>query len=71
MKKIEPVEVVLIQCNLVNDNYQQTSKVLFALVPNKLFGQLVTITPHSLTMLHAENTEFSSIEVWFTNQNSK
>ena len=65
------VEVVLVHCNLVNKNYQQASKVLFTLVPNKQFGQLITIEPHSLTMLNATNTKFSSIEVCFTDQNSK
>ena len=58
-------------CNLVNNNYQQTSKVLFTFVPNKQFVQLITISPHSLTMLNTANTEFSFIEVKFTDQNSK
>ena len=49
--KLESVEVVLVHCNLVNNNYQQASKVLFTFVPNKQFGQLITISPHSLTML--------------------
>ena len=44
--KLETVEVVLVHCNLVNKNYQQASKVLFTVVPNKQFGQLITITPH-------------------------
>ena len=48
----ETVEVVLVHCNLVNHNYQQASKVLFTFVPNKQFGQLITITPHSLTLLN-------------------
>ena len=69
--KLESVEVVLVHCNLVNNNYQQTSKVLFTFVPNKQFGQLTNIAPHSLTMLGTANTEFSSIEVWFTDQNSE
>ena len=69
--KLESAEVVLVYCNLFNNNYQQTSKVLFTLVPNKLLGQLITIASHSLTMLNTTNTEFSSIEVWFTDQNSK
>ena len=58
-------------CNLVNENYQQTSKVLFTFVPNKQFGQLFTITPHSLTLQNTKKTVFLSIEVWFTDQNSK
>ena len=69
--KLESVEVVLVHCNLVNNNYQQVSKVLFTFVPNKQFGQLINIAPHSLTMLSTTNTEFSFIEVWFTDQNSE
>ena len=60
--KLESVEFVLVHCNLVNNNYQQASKVLFTFVPNKQFGQLITIAPHSLTMPNTTNTEFSSIE---------
>ena len=41
--KLESVEVVLVHCNLVNNNYQQVSKVLFTFVPNKQFGQLINI----------------------------
>ena len=37
--KLESVEVVLMHCNLVNNSYQQASKVLFTFVPNKQFGQ--------------------------------
>ena len=69
--KLESVEVDLVHCNLVNNNYQQASKVLFTFVPNKQFGQLINESPHSLTMLNITNTEFLSIEVWFTDQNSK
>ena len=71
--KLEYVEVVLVRCNLVNNNYQQTWKVLFTFVPNKEFGQLINISPHLLTMLdtNATNTEFSFIKVWFTNKNSE
>ena len=63
--KLESTEVVLVHCNLVNNNYQQASKVLFTFVPNKQFGQLINILPHSRTMLNTTNTEFSSTEVWF------
>ena len=69
--KLESVEVVLVHFNLVNNNYQQASKVLFTFVPNKQLGQLINISPHSLTMLNTTNTEFLSIEEWFTDQNSK
>ena len=70
MPKLESVEVVLVHCNLVNNNYQQASKVLFTFVPNKQIGQLITIGAHTLKMVNTTNTEFSSIEVWFTDQNS-
>ena len=69
--KLEAVEVLLVHCNLVNDNYPQTSKVLYTFVPNKQLGRLINIAPHSLTMLGTTNTEFSFIEVRFTDQNSE
>ena len=69
--KLEVVEVVLIHCNLVNNDYQQASKVLFTFVPNEQFAQLITVDPHSLTMLKTTNAKFSFIEIWFTDQNNR
>ena len=69
--KLERVEVVLVHCNLVKNNYQHTSKVLFTFVPNKTFGQLINISPHAFTMMNTVNTEFTYVEVWFTDQSSK
>ena len=69
--KLEPVQVVLVHCNLVKNNYQHTSKVLFTFLPNKQIEELINISPHSLTMKNAINTEFSFAEVWFTDQVSK
>ena len=69
--RLESAEVVLVHYNLVNNNYQQASKVIFTFLPNKQFGQLITNRPHSLIVLNATNIEFSSIEVWFTEQKSK
>ena len=71
VSKLESVVVVLVRCNLVKNDYQHTSKVLFAFVPNKQFWQLINISPHSLTMMNAVNAEFSSVEIWFTDQASK
>ena len=71
MRKLESVEVVLVHCNLVNNTYQKASKVLFTFVSNKQFTQIITIPPHSLTMLNTKNTELSSTKVWFIGQNSK
>ena len=69
--RLKTVEFILVHCNLVNNNYQQSSQVLFTFVPNKQFGQLITITPHSLTMLKTTNAEFSFIEISFTGQNNR
>ena len=68
--RIENVEVVLVHCNLVNNSYQRASKVLFTFVPNKQYGQLISISPHSLIFLKTMNTEFSEIEIWFTDQSN-
>ena len=66
--KLEFVKVVLVRCNLVKNDYQHSSKVLFSFVPNKQFGQLINISPNDLTMMNTINTEFSFAEVWFTDQ---
>ena len=68
--RLENVEVVLVHCNLVNNSYQQHSRVLFTFVPNKQYGQLISISPYSLVFLKTMNTEFSEIDVWFTDQNN-
>ena len=68
--KLENVEVVLVHCDLVNNAYQQHSRVLFTFVPTKQYGQLISISPHSLVFLKTMNTDFSEIEIWFTDQNN-
>ena len=66
--KLESVEVVLVHCNLVKNDYQHTSKDLFSLVLNKQFGHFINISPHFLTMMNTVNTVFSFVEVWFADQ---
>ena len=68
--RLENVEVVLVHCNLVKNSYQQASRVLFTFVPNKQYGQLISISPNSLIFLKTINTEFSEIEIWFTDKKS-
>ena len=68
--KLETVEVVLVHCNLVNNAYQQHSRVLFTFVLTKKYGQLISVSPHLLVILKTMNTEFSGIEIWFTDQNN-
>ena len=68
--RLENVEVVLVHCNLVNNSYQQHSRVLFTFIPNKQYGQLISISPHSSVFLKTMNAEFSEIDVWFSDQNN-
>ena len=70
VSRLENVEVVLVHCNLVKNAYQQHSRVLFTFVPTKQNGQLISISPHSLVFLKMMYTEFSEIEIWFTDQNN-
>ena len=69
--KLETVKVVLVDCNLVKNDCQHSSKVLFSFVPDKQFGQLINIKRNSLIMMNAVNTELSHIEFWFTDQSNK
>ena len=71
LPKLESVEVVLVHCNLVKNDYQHTSKVLFSFVLNKQLGQLINTSPHSLPVMNTVNTEFNFAEVCFTDQASK
>ena len=67
---LEITEVVLVHCNIVHNDYQQDSRVLYTFVPNKPFGSLLEISPTNLIFLKIFNSEFQTIEVWFTDQNS-
>ena len=68
---LEITEVVLIHCNIVNNDYQQDSRVLYAFVPNKSFRQLLDISPKNFAFLKTFNSEFSYIIVQFADQNPK
>ena len=68
---LEITEVVLVHCNIVNNDYQQDSRVLYTFVPNKPFGSLLEISPTNHIFLKTFNSEFQTIEVWFTDQNNQ
>ena len=68
---LEVVEVVLVHYNLVNNDYQQNSRILFTFVPNKTFGSLLEISPENHVFLKTFNSEFREIKVWFTYQKSR
>ena len=67
---LDITEVVLIDCNVVNNSYQQNSRVLHTFVPRKSFGQLLDISPKNFIFLITFDSKFLYIEVWFTDQNS-
>ena len=68
---LEIEEVVLVNCNIVNNDYQQESRVLYTFVPNKSFGSLLDISPSNQIFLKTFNSEYDEIVVWLTDQNSK
>ena len=68
---LEVVELVLVHCNIVDNDYQQNSRILFTFVPNKAFGSLLEISPKSHVFLKTFNYEFQEIKIWFMDQTSK
>ena len=68
---LEVVELVLVHCNLVNNDYQQDSGILFTFVRNKTFGSLLEISPTNHVFLKTFNSEFQEVKIWFTDQTSK
>ena len=67
---LEVIELVLVHCNLVNNDYQQDSRILYTFVPNKIFGRLLEISPTNHVFLKTFNSEFQEIKIWFTDQTS-
>ena len=70
MPHLEITEVVLVHCNIIHNDYQHDSGVLYTFVLNKSFDQLLDISPKNFIFLKTFNSELSYTEVWFTDQNS-
>ena len=68
---LEIVELVLVHCSLVNNDYQQDSRILFTFVTNKSFGSLLEILPTNQVFLKTFNSEFQEVKIWFPDQTSK
>ena len=68
---LEIVELVMVHCSLVNNDYQQDSRILYTFVPNKTFGSLLEISPTNQVFLKTFNSECQEVKVWFTDQTSK
>ena len=71
MPHLEITEVVLVHGDIVNNDYQQDSRVLYTFVPHRPFGSLLEISPTNHIFLKAFNSEYNEIKVWFTDQNSQ
>ena len=67
---METTEAVLIICNIVNNNYQRNLRVFYAFIANKSLGLLLHISSKKFISLKTFNSDFSCIEVCFTDQNS-
>ena len=55
---LEITEVVLVHCNIVNNNYQLDSRILYTFVTGKSFGQLLDISPKTFIFLKTFDSEF-------------
>ena len=67
----EVVEVVLLQCNLIDNQYQQKTEVLYAFTANKSYAYLLNVETSNLVFLKTYNTDFDEIIITFTDQNGK
>ena len=68
---LEVVELVLVHCNLANNDYQQDSRIFYTFVTNKPFSSLSEISPTNHAFSKTFNSEFQEIKIWFTDQTSK
>ena len=69
--RLEIFELVLVHCNLVNNDYQQDSRILFTFVPNKTFDSSLEISSTNQVFLKTFNSESQEVKIWFTDQTSK
>ena len=71
VQHLEIKEVVLVHCDIVNNDYPHDSRVLYTFAHNKPFGSLLEISPTNHIFLKTFNSEYDEIKVWLTDQNSK
>ena len=67
--------MILVHCNIVSNDYQEVSRVLYTFVPNKSFGSFqinrLVPSPTNHIFLKIFNSEYEEIKVWFIDQNSE
>ena len=61
MLSLDEVEVVLVQCNLIDNQYQGKLGVLYNFTANSFYGYLLNVEPSNLVVLETYNTEFDEI----------
>ena len=71
MPTLEVVEIVLVQRNLADNQYQQKSEVLYTFTPNKFYAYSLNVEPSNLVFLKTYNTGFDEIIIQFTDQNGR
>ena len=71
VSRLEIAEIVLVNCDIVNNDYQEDSRVLYTFVLNKSFLHLLDNSLKRFIFSKTFNSESSSIEDWFTDQSSK
>ena len=65
MPLLEITEVILVHCNIVNNDYQQDSRVLYTFAPKRSFCQLLDITSKSFTFLKTLTQNFNILKYGF------
>ena len=68
--QLDQAEYVLLHCNVVENDYLQKFKLLYEFVPDKTFGQLISVKPPGFIQCKTSDTIFDYIEIWFTDQNN-
>ena len=68
---LEVVEVVLVQCSLVGNQYQEKSEIIYNFTPNKSYAYLLNVEPSNLVFLKTYNTEFYEIIITLKDQNGR
>ena len=61
MPSLEVVEVVLVQCSLVGNQYQHICEMLYTSTPKRSSAYLLNVEPSNLVFLKTYNTEFDDI----------
>ena len=68
---LEVFDVVLVQCNLVDNQYEQKPEVLYIFTPNKSYAYLLNVELSNLMLFKTYNTEFHDIIITFTDQSGR